>query len=207
MPLQTLALPLRRFLNPKGMKRIAIFASGTGSNAGKIMERFAGNAGVEVALVLSNKEGAGVLALADQFGVPSVVIPRKEFVVPGKVVEQLAPYHLDLIVLAGFLLKIPDDLIQAYEQRIINIHPSLLPRYGGKGMYGMNVHNAVIAAGEPESGITIHYVNEVYDDGEIIFQAKCQLLPEDTPEQLRKKIQVLEHTHFPQVVENVLQKA
>ena len=190
------------------MKRnIAIFATGTGSNAGKLMEHMAERSDISVALVLSNKENAPVLDLARSFDVPVKYVSRADFNVPEKMVQLMQSLEIDLSVLAGFLLKLPDDLVKAFPQKIVNIHPSLLPKFGGKGMYGMNVHQAVVDAGETESGITIHFVNEVYDDGEIIFQAQIALLPEDTPSEVQKKVLKLEHLHFPRVVEEVLSKS
>ena len=188
------------------MKRIVIFASGSGTNAEAIMRRFAERNDREVALVLSNKAGAGVFDRAARFGVKARLIDRSSFYENGGVLAELQALQPDLIVLAGFLWKVPDDLIRAFAGRIVNIHPSLLPKFGGKGMYGQHVHQAVIAQGEAESGITIHQVNEVYDDGEVLFQASCPVMPEDTPDSLAQRIHTLEHEHFPRVVDQLLDR-
>ncbi len=185
-------------------KRIAIFASGAGSNARKIMEHLAHHAALEVVLVVCNKPGAGVIQIAGEKGVPVLMIEREHFLRGNAYVSELKLRHVvDFIVLAGFLWKVPAKLVEAYPGRIINIHPALLPKYGGKGMYGHHVHEAVIAAKEQESGITIHFVNEQYDEGAIIFQAKCPITESDTPETLANKIHALEHEHFPKVVEEL----
>lgn len=188
------------------MKNIAIFASGTGSNAQKIMEHFEQSSLARVVMVLSNKPKAAVLDKARNFGVATQVIEREAFYQSSKVVELLQQNQVDLIVLAGFLWLIPENLIRSFPECIVNIHPALLPKYGGKGMYGMRVHKAVVANQETESGITIHYVNEQYDEGKVIFQKSCLVIPEDTPESVAKKVQLLEHEHFPQVVEDLLKK-
>lgn len=186
------------------MINLAIFASGAGSNAEKIIEHFKGNENVRVALILCNKPGAGVLKIAENHGIKSILIEKEGFFSPNSCLLALKDHQIDFIVLAGFLWKIPDALVNAYRGKIVNIHPALLPNYGGKGMYGMRVHEAVINAGESESGITIHYVDEHYDEGDIIFQAKCAIEPRDTPEMLAQKVHVLEHRHFPEVIENLL---
>lgn len=186
------------------MINLAIFASGAGSNAEKIIEHFKGNENVRVALILCNKSGAGVLKIAENHGIKSILIEKEGFFSPNSCLLALKDHQIDFIVLAGFLWKIPDALVNAYRGKIVNIHPALLPNYGGKGMYGMRVHEAVINAGESESGITIHYVDEHYDEGDIIFQAKCAIEPGDTPEMLAQKVHVLEHRHFPEVIENLL---
>lgn len=188
------------------MKNIAIFASGTGSNAQKIMEYFEQSSLARVVMILSNKPKAAVLDKARNFGVATQVIEREAFYQSGKVVELLQQNRVDLIVLAGFLWLIPENLIRSFPERVINIHPALLPKYGGKGMYGMRVHKAVVTNRETESGITIHYVNEQYDEGKVIFQKSCLITPEDTPESVAKKVQLLEHECFPQVVEDLLKK-
>ena len=156
---------------------------------------------VKVALIVCNNPGAGVLKIADKENIPALVIEKEKFFRGNAYADELKEKHIDFIVLAGFLWKIPSALIKAYPNRIINIHPALLPKYGGKGMYGNNVHAAVIAAGEKESGITIHYVDEHYDNGDIIFQAKCPVLPGDTPDSLAQRIHKLEHEHYPKVIE------
>jgi phosphoribosylglycinamide formyltransferase-1 len=186
------------------LKNIAIFASGTGSNAQKIIDHFKQTNIARVTLILCNKPGAGVLQIAEREGIPSVIIEKEPFFHSDHYIEVLREAQIDLIVLAGFLWKVPANLVQAFSNRIINIHPALLPKYGGKGMYGHFVHEAVIGAGEKESGITIHYVNEKYDDGATILQERCVILPEDTPASLAQKIQVLEHTWYPVIVERLL---
>ncbi|MFY0252842.1 phosphoribosylglycinamide formyltransferase [Chitinophaga sp. 30R24] len=186
------------------MKNIAIFASGAGSNAQKIIDHFRGSDKARVALIVCNKPGAGVLAIAAHEGIPSILIEREGFFHSDKYVQLLKEQQTDLVVLAGFLWKIPANLVQAFPNRIINIHPALLPKYGGKGMYGHFIHEAVVAAGEKESGITIHYVNEKYDDGEMILQERCIITPDDTPETVAQKVQALEHQWFPVIVERLL---
>ncbi len=186
------------------MKRIAIFASGSGTNAQNIIEHFKDKPDIEISLVLSNKKDAKVLSRAKQFNVPTYTFDRTTFYESLDVPEMLSREKIDLIVLAGFLWLVPINLIKAFPGRIINIHPALLPKYGGKGMYGMKVHEAVIESGDRESGITIHYVNEKYDDGAIIFQAKCPIEESDTPEVLARKIHKLEYENFPMVIEKLL---
>ncbi len=188
------------------MKNIAIFASGSGSNARKIMEYFAPHAEVTVQLVISNREDAGVLEIATSFGVDTVVIKRKDFYETDDILSVLEKYEISLIVLAGFLWLVPAYLVEAYSGRILNIHPALLPKYGGKGMFGMHVHEAVKAAQESETGITIHQVNAHYDEGQVVFQARCEVTPEDTSTDIARKVQVLEHRHFPEVIDQVLAK-
>ena len=184
--------------------RIAIFASGAGSNAEKIISHLKNHSSIAVSLVVCNKPGAGVIAIALANKIPVLLIDKEQFFRGDDYLPELGSYGINFIVLAGFLLKIPPALVTAYPNHIINIHPALLPKYGGKGMYGMKVHEAVIAAGEKESGITIHYVNEHFDEGEPIFQASCPIDVTDTPESLAQKIHVLEHRHFPEVVEKLL---
>ena len=186
-------------------KKIAIFASGSGTNAQNIIEYFSDNENVKIDSVWSNKEDAYVLKRAEKFGIETFVFGRKEFTKGNFIVEKLIERGIDLIVLAGFLWLLPSNLIQNF--RIINIHPALLPKYGGKGMYGMNVHNSVVKNGETESGISIHFVNDKYDDGELIFQAKCKVLPTDSPDDVAGKIHKLEYKHFPEIIEKVLIKA
>jgi phosphoribosylglycinamide formyltransferase-1 len=187
-------------------KRIAIFASGSGSNAQKIMEHFKRHADAEVALILTNNPEAYVLQRADNFEIPSHIFDRQEFYETDDVIRLLKNLQIDLIVLAGFLWLVPKSLLKAFPNKIINIHPSLLPKYGGKGMYGDKVHNAILAAKEEESGITIHFVNENFDEGEIIHQSRFRIEADDDLEMLKFKGQQLEHTHFPKVVENLLKK-
>lgn len=184
------------------VKRIAIFASGSGSNAQNIIEYFADNKYVIVDSVWTNNPSAYVLERAKKCGVDSFIFSREEFKSTLFVVEKLKSRNINLVVLAGFLWLIPSNLIQNF--RIINIHPALLPKYGGKGMYGMNVHQAVVENKEIESGISIHFVNEKYDEGEIIFQAVCPVLPSDSPEDVAEKVHQLEYKHFPEVIEKVL---
>lgn len=193
--------------NPDNVKkRIAIFASGSGSNAQKLMEYFKYHDQAEVALVLSNNPEAYVLQRADNFEVPTHVFDRHEFFHTDNVVQLLEKLQIDLVVLAGFLWLVPQNLLDKFPNKIINIHPALLPAYGGKGMYGDRVHQAVLDAKEEESGITIHFVNEHFDEGEIIYQARFRIAPEDTLEVVRFKGQQLEHQHYPKVVENLLKK-
>ena len=184
------------------IKRIAILASGSGTNAENLVRFFNSQSKVEVSVILSNKKDAFVHTRAANLGVASHYFTKEDF----KNEKFLNKFkNIDLIVLAGFLWLIPSYLIHAFPKRIINIHPALLPSYGGKGMYGMNVHKAVIENQEKEAGISIHYVNEKYDDGNIIFQAKCEVEPHDTPESLADKIHELEQKYFPGVVKGVLE--
>ena len=186
------------------MKKIAIFASGTGSNAGKIIEHFRNSAEAQVALVVFNKKDAGVLDIALKNGIPTHILERRTFYESESLLDTLREAEIDLVVLAGFLWLIPAYLVRAYEKKIINIHPALLPKYGGKGMYGKHVHEAVKAHGETESGITIHFVNEHYDEGDIIFQERCSVTPQDNPADIARKVQQLEHRHFPEVVRQLV---
>lgn len=186
------------------MKHIAIFASGSGSNAQKIIEHVENITDAEVSLVLSNNEQAYVLERASDMEIPAYVFNRELFYEGDQVHDILRDIGIDLIVLAGFLWLIPANILRSWPNRIVNIHPALLPKFGGKGMYGDRVHKAVIEAGEKETGITIHYVNEKYDEGEIIFQEKFNILPEDTPDTIAERIHVLEHKHFPLVIEKLL---
>ncbi len=185
---------------------IAIFASGAGSNAAKIMERFRNHPEIRVALIGCNKPGAGVIQIAEKEGVEILMLEKEPFFRGDAYVPALQAAGIRFIILAGFLWKVPAVLIQAFPGRIINIHPALLPAYGGKGMYGMHVHEAVIANQEKESGITIHYVDEHYDHGDTIFQARCAVEPGDSPEALAAKIHQLEHRWFPEVVEATVLK-
>lgn len=187
-------------------KRIAIFASGSGSNAQKIMEHFKYADDAEVALVLSNNPEAYVLQRADNFEIPSHIFDKQEFYQTDNVVEILKRLDVDLVVLAGFLWLVPENLLKAYPNKIINIHPALLPKHGGKGMYGDRVHKAVLAAGDEEHGITIHFVNENFDEGEVIYQGRFKVEKDDTLETIKFKGQQLEHLHYPKVVENLLKK-
>ena len=187
------------------MQRILIFASGSGTNAENIIRHFQNSSMARVKWVLCNKEGAGVLSRAERLGVPSRVFTKKELF--SKEFIDFVVAEGDFVVLAGFLLKVPIQLTRAFEGAMINIHPALLPKYGGKGMYGMNVHRAVVENQERESGITIHYVNENYDEGAIIFQKKVAIDPLDSPEDVAQKIHVLEQENFPSVIEQVISES
>lgn len=186
------------------MKNIAIFASGEGTNAQNIINYFKKSNQVKVALVVSNKSNAPVLHRAKNEGIPTLLIDRKSFFESDQTLKQLKSSHIDFIILAGFLWLIPENLIKIFPKEIINIHPALLPKYGGKGMYGMNVHKAVIEAHERQSGISIHFVNENFDEGEIISQHICNISLNDTAETLAKKIHDLEYEYFPKTIENVV---
>ena len=187
-------------------KRIAIFASGSGSNAQKLMEYFKRSSDVEVALVLTNNSDAYVLQRADNFEIPSHIFDKQEFTQTNNIVNLLKNMEIDLVVLAGFLWLIPSNLLQAFPNQIINIHPSLLPKYGGKGMYGDKVHLEIMLNKEYESGITIHFVNEHFDEGEIIHQSHFKIDKNDDLEMIKFKGQQLEHLHYPKVVESLLKK-
>lgn len=188
------------------MKRIAIFASGSGSNAQRIMEHFKRNKEMEVALVLCNKPDAYVLQRADNFEVPTHVFTREELLHTNSIDNLLKNLDIDLIVLAGFMWLLPERFIQSYPKRIVNIHPALLPKHGGEGMYGKKVHEAVLKAKDPETGITIHFVNENFDEGEIIYQSKCTVEKTDDVEKLAYKVHQLEHIHYPKIIEDLLKK-
>jgi formyltetrahydrofolate-dependent phosphoribosylglycinamide formyltransferase len=183
--------------------RIAIFASGAGSNAQKIIDHFKEKTWARVALIICNNPGAGVLQIASKENIPVLMLEKKIFAETGYT-EEIKKYKIDFLVLAGFLWKVPETLIRNFQRKIINIHPALLPDFGGKGMYGHAVHAAVIAAGKKESGITIHYVDEQYDHGTIIFQARCPVDDNETAESLAQKIHALEHTFYPQQIESLL---
>ena len=194
------------------MKRIALFASGSGSNAEKIATYFADNESVEISLILSNNAKAGVIERARRgfdrrLHIPVLLFDRATFYDTDKITQFLINQKIDLLVLAGFMWLMPAELVRAFPNQIVNIHPALLPKFGGKGMYGHFVHEAVVAAQETESGITIHYVNEHYDEGQIIFQAHCPVLPTDTPDDVALKVQALEHTHYPRVIAEILAEA
>jgi phosphoribosylglycinamide formyltransferase-1 len=188
------------------MRNIAIFASGSGTNAENIIKYFSTKNSAKVQLVLSNRRHAMVLKRAENLKVESVFFERDEFYSSGKILDYLLNHKIDFIVLAGFLWLVPENIIDAYSGRIINIHPALLPAYGGKGMYGEAVHKAVIENRDAESGITIHYVNRLYDEGDIIFQARCGVDPEDNHESLAKKVHALEYEHFPGIIEEIVNK-
>lgn len=184
------------------MKKLALFASGNGTNVQRIAEYFKNNDKVEISLVIVNKKDAYVRERAKALGIDDIYFSRNDFYNTNNVLEELKKRDIDIIVLAGFLWLVPENLIHNYT--IINIHPALLPKFGGKGMYGHFVHEAVVDNKEKETGITIHYVNENYDDGGIIFQAKCEVLPTDTAEDIAEKIHHLEYEHFPKVIESLL---
>ena len=186
------------------MTRIAIFASGSGSNAENIIRYFSDNKYVKVVLVLSNQSRSGVLIRAQLHNIPTFIFTKDDLNERTKVHDVLKDYNASMIVLAGFLLKIPLYMIEAYPNSILNIHPAILPKYGGKGMYGMNVHTAVVENKEEKTGITIHYVNENYDEGAIIFQATCDIDDHDLPEDVKTKVQALELRHFPSVIESII---
>ncbi|WP_276479617.1 phosphoribosylglycinamide formyltransferase [Paraflavitalea pollutisoli] len=206
----TLIQPATQPVNQSGAQgsvtRIAVFASGAGSNAQKIIDYFRNSTTIQIALIVCNKPGAGVLGIAEREHIPTLLIEKEAFFRGNGYVDELKAAHIDFVVLAGFLWKIPATLTAAYPNKMVNIHPALLPRYGGKGMYGMHVHEAIIAAGEPESGITIHFVDNVYDNGAIIFQATCAIAPGDTPADLAQKVHQLEHAHYPRIIEQVIEQ-
>jgi phosphoribosylglycinamide formyltransferase 1 len=184
--------------------RIAIFASGSGTNAQNIIEYFENTKSAEICCILCNKPDAYVVKRAENKKLDFLVFKRPDFQNPGLVLEYLRTKKVDFIVLSGFLCLIPEYLISEYPQKIINIHPALLPKYGGKGMYGMNVHNAVFNNAEKETGITIHYVSKNYDEGEIIFQAKTNVCSEDSPDIIAEKVHKLEYEHFPRIIEKLV---
>ncbi len=188
------------------MQHLAIFASGTGSNARKIIEYFRDAAEVKVALVVSNRRQAGVLDIAREHDIPTHITDRVSFYETEDVLTVLHEYEVDFIALAGFLWLIPPHLVRAFPRKIVNIHPALLPKFGGAGMYGQHVHTAVRAANEVESGITVHFVDEHYDEGDIIFQARCPVLPTDTPADIAHRVLALEHVHFPRVLQEVMNR-
>jgi phosphoribosylglycinamide formyltransferase-1 len=188
------------------MRNIAIFASGNGTNAENIIKYFSNRNTAKVCLVLSNKRQAQVLKRAEDNGIRTVFFEHKEFYVTGKVLRYLTLYKIDFIVLAGFLWLVPENIIEQYPGRIVNIHPALLPAYGGKGMYGEAVHKAVIENRDANSGITIHYVNKLYDKGDVIFQMKVAVEPSDSPVSLADKVHALEYLHYPKVIEDLVDK-
>lgn len=184
--------------------KIAIFASGSGSNAENIARYFENSTDVEISLIVANNPDAFVLERAKRLGIESITITKAEFTAADSLITELRKRDIDFIVLAGFLLLVPQKLIEAYPGRIVNIHPALLPKHGGKGMYGDRVHQAVVAAGDTESGITIHLIDGEYDKGTTFFQAKCPVLPGDTPHDVAEKVHALEYKHFPHVIEEIL---
>ncbi|MFT3752645.1 MAG: phosphoribosylglycinamide formyltransferase [Paludibacter sp.] len=186
--------------------KIAILASGSGSNAENIIRYFSTGEKFAFPVIISNKPDAFVHERARTLGIPSVTFSREDFLTGETVLNFLKEKEIDCIVLAGFLMKVPEVLINAYPDRIINVHPALLPKYGGKGMYGRYVHEAVAAAGETETGITIHYVNSHYDEGNVIFQVKCPVSPTDTADMIAEKVHALEYEYFPKVIEELWSK-
>jgi phosphoribosylglycinamide formyltransferase-1 len=187
--------------------RIAVFASGSGTNAEEIFKHFQSHATIEVVLLLSNNPQAYALERAKKFNIPSKIFTRSEFHESEEVLIWLQKRSVTHIVLAGFMWLVPDYLVKSYPHHIINIHPALLPKFGGKGMYGMHVHEAVKAAGEKETCFTIHEVNERYDEGQILFQAKCEVNPSDTPDEIAHKVHQLEYAHYPCVIEEWVLKS
>jgi phosphoribosylglycinamide formyltransferase 1 len=188
------------------MRNIAILASGTGTNAENIINYFSNRNTAKVSLVLSNNRQAMVLKRAEAHNIRTVFFERKEFYVTGKVLRYLALYKIDFIVLAGFLWLVPESILDKFPERVINIHPALLPDYGGKGMYGEAVHKAVIGNHDKKSGITIHYVNKLYDNGDIIFQKECKVDHSDNAESLANKVHILEYAHYPKIIEEIVEK-
>ena len=186
-------------------KKIAILASGNGTNAENIIRYFRSRGTAEVSLVLTNRPTAYVLQRAASLGVPAFSFTRDEWADGRPILDVLQAHGVDFVVLAGFLARVPDNVLHAYPGRMVNIHPSLLPKFGGKGMYGDRVHQAVLEAGETESGITIHYTNEVYDEGVVVCQYHCPVLPGDTPETLAQRVHALEYEHYPRVIEELVQ--
>jgi phosphoribosylglycinamide formyltransferase 1 len=188
------------------MINIAIFASGNGSNAEQIIRYFKDSKDIEISLILSNNTDAYVLQRAKNHNIPTFIFTKNEINDTNIVLIKLKEYNIDFIVLAGFMIKVPDNILKLFPNRIVNIHPALLPKYGGKGMYGMNVHKAIIIEKEKESGISIHYVNDKYDDGQIIFQAKCNVDYDETPDSLAAKVHKLEHEHYPKIIEKIVKQ-
>jgi phosphoribosylglycinamide formyltransferase-1 len=188
------------------MNNIVLFASGSGTNVENIVNFFKDDQDTQISMILTNNPKAYVIQRAEKLGIPVRIFNRDDFYNNSTVIDLLKKIKPDLIVLAGFLWLIPENMIKAFPDKIINIHPALLPKYGGKGMYGSKVHEAVVANKEKESGITIHYVNERYDEGNIIFQAKCEVLPTDTPDDVANKVHGLEYKHFPRVIARLLKE-
>lgn len=188
------------------MKNIILFASGNGSNAENICKYFQHHSQIKVVALICNKEGAGVFERVIPYGIPTHLVSKKQLQDEQYFLKLLEPYKVDLLVLAGWLLLVPPYLVNHYEHKIVNVHPSLLPKFGGKGMYGHHVHEAVKEANESETGISIHWVNQHFDEGEIIFQAKTQIRAEDNVEDIAKKIAVLEMANFSKVIESILTK-
>ena len=188
------------------MRNIAIMASGSGTNAENIIKYFSNKKIAKVSLVLSNHREATVLKRAEALNVKTCFFEYDDLYSSDRILELLLRSKTDLVVLAGFLWLVPENILETFERRIINIHPALLPRYGGKGMYGDRVHKAVLANGDKESGITIHYVNKYYDEGDVIFQARCKVAPSDTPKSLATRVHALEYKHYPGIIEKLLKE-
>ena len=186
------------------MKKIAILASGSGSNAENIANYFANSDYAQVSVIIANNPNAYVLERAKKLGIESITVTKSQFMEADTLIAELKERNIDFIVLAGFLLLVPQKYIDAYPGRIVNIHPALLPKHGGKGMYGSHVHESVVAAGDTESGITIHLIDGNYDKGTTFFQATCPVLPTDTPDDVAQKVHALEYKHFPHVIEEIL---
>lgn len=186
------------------MKKIAIFASGSGTNAQNIIEYFNKTGTASIEIVLSNRKDAYVLERAKKYNVPTCVFNRTTFYQTDEIVDLLLAHSIDLIVLAGFLWLVPGNILQHYPKRIINIHPALLPSYGGRGMFGSAVHEAVVANRESASGITIHYVNDQYDSGDVIHQVSCEVYPEDNADTLATRVHALEYEYFPKTIEKII---
>ena len=186
------------------MTRIAIFASGSGSNAEKICEYFKDHIDIEIAIIFTNNPEAGVIKRGRKYNIPTLVFDKKSFQETDKVLNILSSLKIDWVVLAGFMMLIPQNMVRNFDGKMLNIHPALLPKFGGKGMYGHFVHEAVLQAGETKSGITIHLVNEKYDEGSIVFQAECTLSPDDDENDIARKVQILEHQYYPEIIEKVI---
>ena len=186
------------------MTQIALFSSGNGTNAENTANYFEKNSQIKVAVIISNKQNAYVHQRAKVLKIPSYSFSKNEIMEGTSLLKLLSEYKIDYIILAGFLLKVPQTILNNFPNKIINIHPALLPKYGGKGMYGDNVHKKVVEMRDSKSGITIHYVNEKYDEGEIIFQESCTISPEDTYKDVARKVHNLEYAHFPRVIEEVI---
>jgi phosphoribosylglycinamide formyltransferase-1 len=184
--------------------QIAIFASGNGTNAENIISHLENISNLHVSLIVSDKENAGIHEVAFKKNIPIFLIPKSDINIGDEILKHLKSHQIDFIVLAGYLKKVPVNILQTFNRKVINIHPALLPKYGGKGMYGKHVHEAVISNKETESGITIHYVDEIYDNGEIILQEKCSISENDTAETLAEKIHQLEYAHYPEVIASLL---
>ena len=188
------------------MTNIAVFASGKGTNAEAIIEYFRKSREISIELIVSNNPESGVIAVAKKYGIPVQLVTKGSFYHSSELLESIRERKIGFIVLAGFLWLLPDYLLEAFPNKIVNVHPALLPRHGGKGMYGRKVHEAVLNAKEKETGITVHYVNENYDEGEVIFQASCRVEQNDTPGSLEAKVRKLELEHYPKVIEKLLLK-